>query len=280
MRIFWAIFLLTFIFSSCRYGNGDENALATYKNEALYLSDIEQSFPENMEEEDSVKLLKKIVDNWLSRQLLYDRAMGHQLHDEDDIEYKVEKYKQNLIIHQYKSQLLSEKIDTTVTLQQIKEYYDNHSDEFRLRENIARVYFVKLPKSIPNAYKVRQWMQSSDNEDKLIELKEFSYQNARFYDFDNQWIDFESVNNFLPEKVEDEKAFLERYRIYQKRDSLYWYFLRMNEYLLKGDIPPMDYIISDIRQIILSKRKIDYIKQLENNLKREAQNNKKIKINI
>jgi len=42
----------------------------------------------------------------------------------------------------------------------------------------------------------------------------------------------------------------------------------------------MDYIISDIRQIILSKRKIDYIKQLENNLKREAQNNKKIKINI
>lgn len=280
MRNFLVILTLAFTFTACQNGNGDENALASYKSESLYLSDIEQSFPENMAEKDSIKLLQKMVDNWLSRQLLYERAMGHQLHNEDEIDRKVERYRQNLIIHEYKSQLVSEKIDTTVTFDQIKAYYDNHNDEFRLRENIARVYFVKLPKSIPNAHKVRQWMLQSDNEDKLIELKEFSYQNARYYEFDNQWLNFNAINKFLPEKVDDEKAFLESYRIYQKRDSLYYYFLRMNEYLLKGDIAPMEYIISDIKQIIISKRKIDFIKKLENNLEREARNNKKIKINI
>lgn len=280
MRYLLLIFLIIWSFTSCKRGNGDEQAIATYQDEYLYLSDINQSIPDNISSEDSTKLLQNLVDNWLSRQLLYERAMGHQLHNEADIERKVEKYRKNLIIHYYKSQLLNEKIDTVISTENITKYYNAHQDEFRLQNNIARVYFIKMPKSVPNATKVRYWMRHADNKDKLIELKEFSYQNARYYDFENQWISFASIRKLLPEQVTDEQQFLENHKIYQKRDSLYWYFMRVNEYLLKGDIAPMQYVIPDIKQIILSKRKLDFINELENNLIREARNNQKIKTNI
>ncbi len=278
----FTVLLISFIglLYSCTQKYDDDQAIAIYKDKALYLPEIQRAFPENMEEKDSIDLLKKLVDNWLSRQILYDRAMRHSMHDEDVVERKVEQYRQNLVIHQYKKGLLSEKIDTTVTVSQLKKYYDNHNTDFRLTENIARTYFIKVPKSVPNAYNVRIWLNNADNEDVLIKIKEFSYQNARFYDFDNKWQSLSEIKKLIPEEIEDGKKFLERNNVYYKRDSLYYYFMRVNEYLLKGDIAPMEYIVPDLKQIVISKRKLEFINNLENDLKREAHNNKNIKINI
>lgn len=280
MRITIIISSILIIFFACNNGKGDENALATFDGKSLYLSDLKSSFPGNMEKNDSIKLIKKLVDNWLTRQLLYERAMRQQIHNKDEIQQKVEKYEQDLIIHQYKSQLVSEKIDTTVTLDQISKYFDAHGNEFRLKDNVARLYFVKVPKSVPNAYKIREWMYQIKDDDKLMELKEFSYQNARLYDFDNEWINANKIFEMINETPSDSKGFLESYNVYQKRDSLYYYFVRVNEYLLKGDLAPMEYILGDLKQIILSKRRIEFINNLESNLRREAKNNKKVQINI
>jgi hypothetical protein len=280
MRITIIISSILIIFLACNNGKGDENALATYDSKSLYLSDLKGSFPEGMNKTDSVKLVKKLVDNWITRQLLYERAMRQQIHNEDEIKRKVEQYEQNLVIHQYKSQLASEKIDTAVTLDVVKKYFNDHGSEFRLKDNVAKLYFVKIPKSVPNAYKIREWMYQVNNEDKLMELKEFSYQNARLYDFDNEWINANKVFEMINETPSDSKKFLESYSVYQKRDSLYYYFIRVNEYLLKGDLAPMEYILGDLKQIILSKRRIEFINTLESNLRREAKNNKKVQINI
>lgn len=280
MRIIISIAAIIIIASSCNNRKGDENALATYDGKSLYLSDLTHSFPDKMDKNDSIKLLKKLVDNWLSRQLLYDRAMRQRLHNENEINYKVEQYKEDLVIHQYQSRLISEKIDTTITIEQIKSYFDKHIGEFRLKDNVAKLYFVKIPKSVPNAYQVREWLYQVGNEDKLMELKEYSYQNARYYDFDNEWVNANSVFEMINEPLTDSKKFLENYKVYQKRDSLYYYFVRINEYLLKGDLAPMEYILGDLKQIILSKRRIQFINDLESNLRREAKNNKKIQINL
>jgi hypothetical protein len=280
MRILISIATIVVILASCNNKNGDENALATFDGKSLYLSDLKHSFPDGLEKSDSIKLVKKLIDNWLTRQLLYERAMRQQIHNEDEINRKVEQYEQNLVIHQYKSRLAIEKIDTAVTIEQIQKYFDEHNNEFRLKDNVAKLYFIKIPKSVPDAYKVRSWLYQVDNEDRLMELKEYSYQNARYYDFDNEWTNASNVFDMIKEPYSDSKKFLENYTVYQKRDSLYFYFVKVNEYLLQGDLAPMEYILGDLKQIILSKRRIEFINNLESNLKREAKNNKKIQINL
>lgn len=274
-----AIAFMTVI--SCNNGNRDNSkALAEYGDNVLFWDDLKNSFPEGLAEKDSIKLLKKMVDDWVINQLLVERASQNIDIESIDIEQRVEKYRNDLFVHHYKHQLLKEKLDTVVTKEQIEQYYNDHADEFRLRENILSYYFIKVPISVPDAYKVNSWLHNASNEDVLNRLKEYSYQNARYYDFDGTWSNFARLEKLLQPKYNDQESFLKNYRVYQKRDSLYHYFLRINEYLLKGDIAPMDYIYNELKQVIISKRKIEFISKLENELKQDAANNKRIKINI
>ncbi|MDA3868102.1 MAG: hypothetical protein PF489_15330 [Salinivirgaceae bacterium] len=279
MRFFLVVFSSILIFQACNDGYGDESAIASYQGKSLYVSDIAKAFPTDISPEDSLLLLKKIVDNWLVRQLLYEKAQKHDIYDEKEIERRVDNFRKDLVIHQYKGQLLNEKIDTVVSMDQMQEYYEKHSTEFRLKSNVVRYHFVKLPKSVPEGYKVGRWMNDPDN-DRLVDIQEFSYQNARYYEFDDKWVNVEHLNDFLPKHIDDQTRFLQRNRVHQQYDSLYIYFVRLNEYYLKGDIAPMPYIADKIRQIIIGKRRLEFMTKLENDLRREALNSNKIVINI
>jgi hypothetical protein len=93
------------------------------------------------------------------------------------------------------------------------------------------------------------------------------------------WVDVEKLNDFLPKSIDNQTQFLQR-RVHQQYDSLYVYYVRVNEYYLKGDIAPMNYIADKIRQIIIGKRRLEFMTKLENDLRREALNSNKIVINI
>lgn len=173
-----ALFVVVlFVAISCDNGNfNNTKALAEYNNKVLYWSDLESTFPEGLEKQDSIQLLRKMVDEWIVTQLLVERASQNLDIEKIDIERRVEKYRNDLFIHQYKRQLLKEKLDTTVTNEQIQEYYSKHADEFRLRDNILSYYFIKVPISVPDAYNVSSWLYNVSNEDILNRLKEYSYQ--------------------------------------------------------------------------------------------------------
>jgi len=279
MRITILLSVLLF-FNTCSNPYGDENALATYEDQALYFSDIASSFPKKLNEKDSLVLLNKIVSSWIVRQLVYDKALQHGTYDDLRIEQQVLSYKQEIVIHEYKSKLLVEKIDTLVTSEQIQQYYDQHSNEFPLRENILKYYYVKIPKSVPEGYRLSGWLQNAGSEEQLVEIKEFSYQNARLYEFDENWVRFEKIRPLLPDEIEDEGEFLRRTTVHQQRDDLYLYFLKITDYKQKGEIAPLEYLINDIKQIIISKRKMDFLNKFENSLINEAKNSSKVKINI
>lgn len=280
MRFTVFVFVLLFLFTACQDRYGDESAIASFDSKSLYFSDIEPSFPENMSEKDSLELLTKIVDNWLARQLFYEKALQHDVGNTQHVEMQVERFRQDIVIHEYKTKLLADKIDTVVVENQIQQYYDQHQKEFPLRENIAKYFFVKIPKSVPDAYRLNSWLLRANDADELIEIKEYSYQNARLYEFDDKWVSFEKVRELLPNTIDNEDAFLKKMSVHYQRDDLYFYFLIVNDYKLQGELAPMEYVVPEIKQIIKSKRKIEFINRLENNLINEAKNSKKVKINI
>lgn len=279
MRIV-AFLSIWLIFTACENPYGNENALVTYEDRALYFSDISNSFPKQLNEKDSLELLHRMVDNWLARQLLYDKALQHGAHDELKVDQQVLNYKQEIVIHEYKSKLFGEKIDTTVTLEQIEQYYEKHQKEFPLYENILTYYYIKIPKSVPDGYRLNSWLQNVNSDQQLVEIKEFSYQNARLYEFENKWVNMETVRTLLPEDINDESAFLRKSTVHYQRDDLYLYFLKITDYKQIGDIAPLLYVKKDIKQIIRSKRKIDFMNRFENSLINDAKNNRKVKINI
>ena len=63
---------------------------------------------------------------------------------------------------------------------------------------------------------------------------------------------------------------------YQIEDSLELYLLKINESLFRNDIVPLDYIKPTLRQILLNKKKLEFVSDFEKDLIDDALQNKEL----
>ena len=68
-----------------------------------------------------------------------------------------------------------------------------------------------------------------------------------------------------------ESAILSRQYI-ETRDTAFLYFLNAKEIAASGTVSPLEIVKNDIQSIILNKRKINLINELESNIYSDAQN--------
>ncbi|MCK4664076.1 MAG: hypothetical protein KAT68_14505 [Bacteroidales bacterium] len=273
------IFLFHFI-TACNISDNKKNEIPiarAYKN-LLYLSDIKSSIPDNISDKDSILYVKKIIDKWLKDQLLLEKAELNLSKEQKDISNLLDNYRSSLLIHRYTQNLLKQKLDTTITLKNIEEYYATHSGEFRLNNNIIKAIYVQLPIATYDAYKVRRWYKSDDIDD-LNDLEDYCYEKAHKFDLQLDWILFDDFLKKIPLAVKDQGKYLESNKFFETKDSLYKYFVSIKEYKLKNDTTPIFYVKSEIKDIILRNRKLKFISELENNLYQDALNQNNIEIN-
>ncbi|NJM14438.1 MAG: hypothetical protein HC896_02810 [Bacteroidales bacterium] len=98
-------------------------------------------------------------------------------------------------------------------------------------------------------------------------------QYAEKYDyFNDNWVKFNEVLSEIPIAIDNKENYLKYRNSIEVTDSLYQYLLYIKEYKLVGDISPINLIEEDIKNIILSKRKVNFSKELMNNIYDDAQN--------
>jgi len=78
--------------------------------------------------------------------------------------------------------------------------------------------------------------------------------------------------------LENKIQFLRTTRYAEETDSLYLYLLKIDEYKISEEISPLEFVRSDIRNIILNKRKVELAKSLENEVFQNAKENEDYKI--
>ena len=52
----------------------------------------------------------------------------------------------------------------------------------------------------------------------------------------------------------------------------------IRDYRLAGQVSPIEYVENDIRNIILSKQKIEFLKQIEKDIYKEGLDNNRVKL--
>ena len=65
---------------------------------------------------------------------------------------------------------------------------------------------------------------------------------------------------------------------YQIEDSLELYLLKINESVYRNDIAPLDYIKPTLKQILLNKKKLNFVSKFEQDLIKDAIENKELEI--
>ena len=263
-----ACIILLFFSLSCQKfeSRNTEKPLARVGQTYLYPSDVMGIFPVKLSQNDSLLILNNFIDKWIKKQLLVQKAELNLSEEQKDVHNQIEEYRSSLLIFKYEQSLILQKLDTVITQVEIEEYYNENPSNFILDRNLVKALFIKLPRNAPNVETFRQ-LYSSEKEEDIQQLENYCYQYASKYDFFNDaWVNFTYIQSELPQTVWAPERSLRWTRKIEQRDSIYNYFVYVRDRRLEGETAPIDYVTDNIKSIILNKRKVCFITEMENDI--------------
>jgi len=271
LKIMFAATAVSMLFS-CKYfkDQREENAVARVYDNYLYPEQMKDVFPEKISIEDSITLADNYIKSWVTQELLLKKAELNLSDEKKDVQKQLEDYRNSLILFLYQEELVKQRLDTEVSKAEIEKYYEENKQNFELKENILRAVYVKLDKQNKSVNKIKKWLNDTDADSKA-KLNEYCSTQALQFSLDEH--NWKTPENFAKETgIEQHKIEqLARYSsTYELDENNGYYIIKTLEYQLKDDISPLEFEEQSIRNIILNKRKLKLIEQLEKDVYKEA----------
>jgi hypothetical protein len=270
--VFLAVVLLL---SSC-FNNKEGRILASVNEKNLMLEEVLEEMP--IQIEDSSFFVERYMNDWIRKQLMIYHAEINLSSPIQNYEKQIKEYRASLLIYAYQQELINQNFDTTISLKQVTDYYNQYNDEFKLSKNIFKGRFIVVDRLAPKLINLNKWYKS-DAESSLEDLNDYCQQFAKeYYLEDDKWQYFSIFNQKLPEYIIEESYFLENTKGVVFEDDNLRYYVFIKDYLLNGSISPLELEHEKIKNVLLNKNKIEYLKQLEDELYQNGLALKKIKI--
>lgn len=252
--------------------------IATVYSYNLYESDLSGAVPPGLTAEDSTRRAENFINSWVREMLLLSKAESNLPVSDPEMEKKLRDYKNSLIIYEYETELVHQRLDTVVSDAEIETYYNEHSSDFQLRDNIVKVVYVKVDNKAPNLPKLKGWVKSDKPEDRT-ELDKYCRQYAtNYYLDDNSWLLLDDLLKEVPIQSYNWELFLQTNKFVEVADSTHTYYLSFKGYMTRNSQSPLSFEKENIRSIILNKRKLELIDRMHDDLYNEAVENDRIKI--
>lgn len=248
--------------------------LAKVYDRYLYSDDLKGVIPAEISDSDSASLARDFIEKWIRNELLLNKAEMNLSDEEKDVEQQINNYRSSLLIYGYQQRYLGQNLDTVVTEQEIEDYYKANQSNFLLGEPLMKGFYIKVPVNAPDIYKLRQWYRSNDKET-MNNLEGYCFTHATVYDhFNDGWVNLNEVLRMIPGNEESFRNSLAYRNYLEVKDNNFHYFLCVKETAAEGSVSPFELVRDDIHYIILNKRKVKLIDELERNIYSDAQNRK------
>ncbi|SNR15644.1 conserved protein of unknown function [Tenacibaculum jejuense] len=284
-KVVFILFLVTFLscdeinnFLSSENETTNEPIIASIGDTNLYLSDVVNVVPRGTSKNDSLVLIKSFINSWAKRQLMLKKA-AESISDVNNkqINELVKNYEESLYINGYKESLINQQLDTVISEQSIQKYYTNNKDNFRLNEELLQLKYIYFGKDFLDKKEAIKKFKSNSIED----LEGLENLTINFKDYmlrDSSWVSYDDVLLKIPPfRYISKEKLLKKSKFIQKEDSLGVYLVAVNNVLKRNEIAPISYIRSNIKQLILHKRKIELVREIEKTLINDAIKNNEFK---
>ena len=256
-----------------------EDWVVRVEDHYLSRAELDEAIPASMSDEDSAKVADSYVNNWLKDHVVLVQAELNLPEEQVDFEQQLRDYRNSLVIYAFEKELIKQKLDTVVTDQEIRTYFENNSENFELKDYIVRAQFIKIPADAPKVNELEEWMRSDDPED-LYSAEDYSRQYAEFgYFEDLRWLYLDDILRQIPIKISNKEQFLSQNKLVKLNEGDYLYLLKIIDYQLKDGISPLSLVQKEIRSIIVNKRKREFILQMRKDLLESATENNEIEYN-
>ena len=248
-----------------------KEAIARVGGSYLYKEDITALLPSGLSGSDSIAFVVNYINNWASRALLLDKSKIN-LPEEKLKEYNrlVNNYKTDLYTRAYLEALVEQSSDTSITSLELQDFYNREKENFKLTEKLVQLRFVSLPLQFLDKDVVETKLKSFKEDDKAY-LDSIAVQFKKVHFNDSIWVSASRLTEEIsPLNSMNERKYLKNSQFFELQDSIGVYLGKVNRVLNVNDTAPLSYVIPDIKQIIINRRRLSQIKKIETEVIDEA----------
>ncbi len=253
----------------------DAPVLAEVANSKLYLDELENGglLTNATNADDSTHIKSAYVQKWIKDQLVLAEA-EKTLEGDIDIDMLVQDYRQSLLIYNYENAMVRDRLDTTITTQQIEKYYKENGKAFKLSESLVRCRIVVMDGQAPKLDRFNANWKANN----LESVNTYLANNAPIMVMmdENKWYSADEILSFLPENISEKN--LKSSKTLQEAKDGNEYFVKILQYIDKSEDPPLAYVTSNIKKIILHQRKSKLIAKLKEDLYQREINGTQVRI--
>ena len=277
MRLILLLVIVSLFAVSCKKKTAnDVNIIVQVGDKILTKQELEEILPSYFLAEDSTLAAEHYIRMWIADNLLYDVA-NKNIADKENINQLVENYRRSLVIYQYQEQLINEKLSREINETVLLEYFGTNKDKFQLDRPLIQGFFLKVPIDAPQIDQIKT-LYKPNLPSSIDDVEKYSVQNAVSYDyFIDRWIDFYEWMDNWPVNYRNELDVLRRKSFLEQRDDNFYYFLYVNDFLLPGDNSPFEYAQPTIREMLINQKKMEFLREIEEDLYNKALNSGQIK---
>lgn len=272
VRVYFILLTLSVSLFACKKAiqTDEPDALVKVNDRILTRNEVESLIPKGTTSADSLLLAESYIKKWVKDELVLKIAQRNLGSDKETTDKLVDAYRRSLLRYRYQEKLIQEKLSDEIQESDVLTYYDTNKEKFVLDKNLIKGLFLKVPADAPNLSEVKTWYKSG-NVASLEKIEKYSIQNAAIYEyFFDKWVDFDEIRNNIPNQISNPESFLRTNKTLEVTDSSYCYLLNIRQVLLKGQVEPFEYAEPRIREILINQRKLDFIKEFEEELYNDA----------
>ena len=273
-----AIFLLLI---SCNYLKPETkpHAIARVNDTYLYEDDLKDLVPKGTPKSDSIAIVHNFIDRWASQKLLINAAEINLSADKKaGYDELVKQYKIDLYTKAYLEDIIKSTVDTVISEEELKKYYDENKENFRTNGTLVRLRYINLLKDNPKFETIKSKFFDYRKSDKkfwdtyALQLRSFAFN-------DSVWADMSQVYSKLPFITPDNRdQYIVSGKSIQFPDSASVYLVKIRNVIDKNQIGPYDYLKPTLKEVLLNKRKLELVKKFEKEITDDAIKDQKYEI--
>ena len=266
---------------SCNYFKPEQKpeSIARVGKSYLYKSDIAKLVPAGTSKQDSILMVRDFIDRWASQKLLIDAA-ERNLSETKKTEFNalIRQYKVDLYTKAYIDEVVKNTVDTVVSQDELKKYYNENKENFKTTGTLVRMRFINLAKDNPRFTTISNKFFDYNKKDKKF-WETYALQFKSFALNDSVWIDMSQVYVKLPViNPGNRDEYIRAGKKIQIQDNNDVYLIKVTDVIDKNQISPFEYIKPTLKEVILNKRKLELIKKFEKEITDDAIKNKDYEI--
>ena len=269
------------MFASCKaisdfLDNGE--VVARVGEAKLFMEDLQKAIPNGISPEDSTILAKQYISTWASGHVYMEIAEKQLSASELDVTQELEAYRSSLLKYRYEQLYINQRLDTLVSEEQIREYYEKNGERFVLNQPVVKARFMTVVADAPDLKTIQKKMASTKYEDIILADSLAGASALKYMTWNNDWVDATVLAREFGSGAASVMSSIKKGWIERKDNNDVVNIAYISDVTPAGRKAPREYCAPLIKDMIISARKQEMLLKLEQDLLREAHESGKLEI--